>query len=331
MDSFREEVLNYYTEHHTVKETCERFGIGKYKLEYWVKAAGVTNGRTVSEINAQKARSAASKTLKRREAEFIRKTEVCGFDYLGGFISTDKGLITVRCKKCGIITQRGPGQIYKGKAVCLNCKRKERNERQAAEKRQKQLDKEKREAEQAEKQEAKRKENENRFNATYICKECGREYTPLQYMRSRGLKIYSNPGFCSGECGKRYARRKTRNNQKERGTYKKDTHRKRCRQFGCPYDSSVTLKNLIKRDGLFCSICGLACNPEDKGWTKYLGPMSPTIDHIIPLAQKGSPGHVWSNVQVAHAICNSYKADKVRREDGKYETNKQSRRSKKCA
>jgi 5-methylcytosine-specific restriction endonuclease McrA len=47
------------------------------------------------------------------------------------------------------------------------------------------------------------------------------------------------------------------------------------------------------------------CDPNDHEWTKHFGPTSPTIDHIIPMAKGG--GHIWDNVQVAHAICNSTK------------------------
>ena len=43
--------------------------------------------------------------------------------------------------------------------------------------------------------------------------------------------------------------------------------------------------------------------------TEYSGPLSPSIDHIIPMAKKG--GHVWNNVQIAHIICNSEKGDKI--------------------
>lgn len=35
--------------------------------------------------------------------------------------------------------------------------------------------------------------------------------------------------------------------------------------------------------------------------------MYPTIDHIVAMANGG--GHTWDNVQLAHAICNSYKRD----------------------
>ena len=86
-------------------------------------------------------------------------------------------------------------------------------------------------------------------------------------------------------------------------------HMRRAVMYGCEYDSKVTLKKLIKRDGLRCALCGEMCDPNDNTWAGHFGPKRPTIDHIIPMSKGG--GHVWGNVQVAHAICNSIKRDKV--------------------
>ncbi len=84
----------------------------------------------------------------------------------------------------------------------------------------------------------------------------------------------------------------------------RDTHKRRAVKYKCAYDPNVTLKALIKRDGLRCAICGEMCDPNDRAWG-FVGPLSPSIDHIIPMVKKG--GHVWGNVQVAHMICNSEK------------------------
>ena len=56
-------------------------------------------------------------------------------------------------------------------------------------------------------------------------------------------------------------------------------------------------------------MCGKMCDPNDHSWTEHHGPMSPTIDHIIPMSKGG--GHTWDNVQIAHAICNSRKRDVI--------------------
>ena len=320
---FADEVLAYYTDKHTMKETCEKFGITKNKLSEWVKARGVTNGRTLHAINSENGKIGAAVRAKQMKAEaerrLVYKLNDLGFDYLGGYDGKKSHVIT-QCQKCGEVVDRAVAGILTNGAICRNCRRIEADKlaRKKAE------DKRRQEFERREKQ----KQKENRFDEVFVCKECKKNYTPRDYMKSKGLRLFSNPGFCCADCQKRYTRRKTRNKQKTNGTYKKDTHRARCRRYGCPYDPSVTLNKLIEKEGLFCAICGLICIPEDQGWTKYIGPMSPTMDHIIPLAQKGGPGHVWGNVQIAHAMCNSCKSDKVRREDGKYETNKKSRRAK---
>lgn len=91
-------------------------------------------------------------------------------------------------------------------------------------------------------------------------------------------------------------------------------HKQRAIKFGCEYDPTVNLKSLIARDGLTCKICGGLCNQSDHGWSKYYGPTSPTIDHILPMAKGGS--HTWDNVQIAHAVCNIKKRDTVQWEGG---------------
>ena len=55
-----------------------------------------------------------------------------------------------------------------------------------------------------------------------------------------------------------------------------------------------------------CGICGL---PVDMS-LKYPHPMSPTVDHIIPIAKGGHPSDI-NNLQLAHRHCNRQKSDKI--------------------
>lgn len=57
------------------------------------------------------------------------------------------------------------------------------------------------------------------------------------------------------------------------------------------------------------SICGICGKPVDKS-IKYPDPMSPTVDHIIPLAKNGDPTSL-DNLQLAHRYCNRQKSDKI--------------------
>ena len=57
------------------------------------------------------------------------------------------------------------------------------------------------------------------------------------------------------------------------------------------------------------SVCGICGKPVDKS-LKYPNPMSPTVDHIIPVAKNGDPVAL-DNLQLAHMYCNRMKSDKM--------------------
>ncbi len=84
------------------------------------------------------------------------------------------------------------------------------------------------------------------------------------------------------------------------------SYRRRCRKYGAEYQSGISLAKVYKRDGGICQICGEPTDWNDKSWGSA-GPLYPTIDHVLALANGGS--HTWDNVQLAHALCNSVKRD----------------------
>lgn len=55
-----------------------------------------------------------------------------------------------------------------------------------------------------------------------------------------------------------------------------------------------------------CAICG---KPVDKE-LKAPDPLSPTVDHIVPINKGGHPSAL-ENLQLAHWICNRMKSDKL--------------------
>ena len=112
------------------------------------------------------------------------------------------------------------------------------------------------------------------------------------YCRTVFYSPYPTKKYCSDRCKK-----------KSRGT----SYRARARRYGVKFDSDVTLPRVAKRDGDICQLCGKPVNWFDTSWNGTFGAMSPTIDHIVAMANGG--GHTWDNVQLAHAICNSYKRD----------------------
>ena len=115
------------------------------------------------------------------------------------------------------------------------------------------------------------------------CKYCGKLFT----------STYPTQMYCSTQCKHKIKRRRS-------------GHRKRCQKYGVDYDNSVTLPKIIARDKNICQLCGRPCDKNSLEWGT-LGPLYPTIDHITALANGGT--HTWDNVQLAHAICNSYKRD----------------------
>ena len=57
------------------------------------------------------------------------------------------------------------------------------------------------------------------------------------------------------------------------------------------------------------TICGICGKPVDHNY-KYPHPLSPTVDHIIPVSKGGHPSDL-SNLQLAHRCCNRQKSDKL--------------------
>lgn len=66
---------------------------------------------------------------------------------------------------------------------------------------------------------------------------------------------------------------------------------------------SFAPREVYERDGWVCQLCRL---PIDPG-VAWPDPMSPSVDHRVPLAKGGE--HSMANVQAAHLGCNSRKHD----------------------
>ena len=68
-------------------------------------------------------------------------------------------------------------------------------------------------------------------------------------------------------------------------------------------------KKIIYSTQKVCGICG---RPVDFS-LRYPHPLSPCIDHIIPVAKGGHPSDI-DNLQLAHWTCNRQKSDRLFRE-----------------
>lgn len=64
-----------------------------------------------------------------------------------------------------------------------------------------------------------------------------------------------------------------------------------------------------KRIMMTATLCGICGKPVDKKLTPP-DPLSPVIDHIIPISKGGHPSAI-DNLQLAHWQCNRQKSDKL--------------------
>lgn len=89
-------------------------------------------------------------------------------------------------------------------------------------------------------------------------------------------------------------------------------HRAERRSKGWGFNRDKVFRmEIYARDRYVCHICGL---PTSKEFDSK-DPLSPVIDHLIPLGLPESPGHLWENAACAHKHCNSAKGNRVRPAD----------------
>lgn len=108
-----------------------------------------------------------------------------------------------------------------------------------------------------------------------------------------------------------------------RTTYKTQKGRLGNRPFFCYARRRILKRNRPDKDGTHRgafeknkkkiyatqTVCGICGKPVDFS-LKYPHPLSPCIDHIIPIAKGGHPSDI-DNMQLAHWTCNRQKSDKL--------------------
>jgi len=301
-----DEVAAYYVAGHSVKDTADRFGVSVYQVNNLVKRRRISNGRTFccgKESNTNGLVEANAARREDAEKRIAKCLPDFGLDYLGGYTSTH-GKVRVRCRRCGYEYERTLGFLRKGIVPdCVECKRREADAKREE-------DAKRRAEKEQEKQRAEAEKADALFHLlndkTHVCSVCGKNFSVLEFVDSKGLKLTPTaPKYCSKECNRK-ALNKAR---KKSPSGKTGNYYNRARKYGCEYVPGITLKKLVARDGLTCRICGGMCDWNDRSWAGCFGPTYPSIDHIIPMAKGG--GHVPSNVQVAHVICNSESRDSM--------------------
>ena len=202
---------------------------------------------------------------------------------VGTFYENTERQITIRCVKCGTLKTVSSATLRKnyGQGICVNCLKTEKRIRAALKKAD--------ELSEALKQEL--IDNKKRIKE----KQVGFIYCKC------GTILPANLSTCES-CRAESKRLSQRKHDK-----KKEIRRRSDSKGG---DWTIQLDKLYERDGGVCQICGEACDWDDYIITSkafVAGNRYPSIDHIISLAKGGK--HIWSNVQLAHRICNSLKSD----------------------
>jgi len=89
-------------------------------------------------------------------------------------------------------------------------------------------------------------------------------------------------------------------------------------RLGAPYENGIGRRSVLNQDDWMCRMpkCRMPSRSIDRnlkreGLQGFIPEGYGTVDHKVPLAAKGTPGHVWSNVQAAHRICNGEDAQAV--------------------
>lgn len=315
-----EELTNYYTDGHSVKETAEHFGITKGRVNNAVKRLRISNGKKWQEGSKAENRKRSIEA----EQRYAQTLDGLGFIYLGGY-KNKKSTLEMQCKQCGCTFKRSIDYINDERFECPECKRireapileaqrqeRERLKAQQEEERNRQKEEQKLIREQ-EKQRAEAENAEALFHMlndkNHVCTVCGKRFSKAEFMKDKGRTLIpTNPKYCSRVCERKHNNKLKYARDRENG-YKAGNHWHRAKKYGVPYESGITLAKLIKRDGLRCALCGGMCNPNDHSYSEYAGATYPSIDHIIPMSKGG--GHTWDNVQVAHMICNALKGNSL--------------------
>ena len=259
---------------HTVSKACKRLGC---ELTDAVRQKIVADRvRRYSKAGAKATKEKWTCT-EAQVAEKIREADR-GIEYVGGY-TNNKGTVTVKCVECGgvfeVTYQTATSPRNEGAVHCPRCQEIKQAQEEAEKKERQRQREQKREEAQAEK-ERKRQER------MHACPVCG--------------KITDRQKYCSKQCCKR-----ANNKIKEIR-----------RRMKCKGGDNITLEALVRRDGYVCYICGLAVNDKDyieRDGTIIAGNYYPSIDHVKPISYGGK--HVWSNVRLAHRICNTIKGNRM--------------------
>ena len=112
--------------------------------------------------------------------------------------------------------------------------------------------------------------------------------------------------YCSSGCREKGRRARARTKRKrpytdaDRDRY----HRKRARKKQAATGQPVRRDEIAARDKYRCGVCRKRVNMK----LQWPHPMSPSLDHIVPLSLGGP--HDPANVRLAHLVCNTARGNR---------------------
>lgn len=223
----------------------------------------------------------------------IEELTSSAWEYVGGY-ENYRSTIEIKCSRCGNIRRLSADRAFRNGEhyACKHCTQVEKEKRaaeaSASKAYKKRIEKLQRSIEKEIKNFSEKLEAEYRE-----CADCGLLFYSLTAKKR-----------CQ-ECGE-----KARAISKRKDNAKREVKR-RAKLSAAMVDKDINLVDLFKKSNGVCYLCGSPCDTEDRrevNGTIICGDMYPSIDHVIPLARGGK--HSWSNVRLAHRICNSLKSDK---------------------
>lgn len=134
---------------------------------------------------------------------------------------------------------------------------------------------------------------------------CFKNWRGIRQCDVCGVDVPNSNSFSKCRCDTCKERLRKESNRKGKNRCGRN-HRQRARHHGVSY-TPVPVKAVYERDGYRCQICMRRCL-KSAMFSKIDGrihPLSPTIDHIVPMACGGN--HEPGNLQTACHACNSAK------------------------
>lgn len=148
---------------------------------------------------------------------------------------------------------------------------------------------------------ANQRSREYRQKNAELCRESVRKWHKenADHVRAyRRKRVEANPELV--EAARAYAREYYQNNKPRFSEYR---IRRANRKYDINYEE-FEIRDIVEKHGLTCYLCESDVNTDLRRGRDD----SPVIEHVIPLCDPETPGHVLSNVRVCHALCNAKKS-----------------------